>query len=111
MSVVGPRPEVPEFVNLCDPAWQAVLRVRPGITDPASIVFHQEEKLLAKSSDPIRYYREILLPAKLAMNIAHINQRTIWLDLRIILSTVLCAIFPGKLNHQPTSVLIPKDLK
>ena len=111
MSIVGPRPEVPEFVDLCKPVWQSVLRVRPGITDPASIAFHQEEKLLAKSSDPIRYYREALLPAKLAMNIAYLQERTLWLDFQVVLRTVLCAAFPEKLNTQQASPLAPEDLK
>ena len=111
MSIVGPRPEVPEFVDLCKPVWQSVLRVRPGITDPASIAFHQEEKLLAKSSDPIRYYREALLPAKLAMNIAYLQERTLWLDFQVVLRTVLCAAFPGKLDTQQASLLAPEDPK
>jgi lipopolysaccharide/colanic/teichoic acid biosynthesis glycosyltransferase len=111
MSVVGPRPEVPEFVDLCKPAWQFVLRVRPGITDPASIAFHQEEKLLAKSSDPIRYYRETLLPAKLAMNIAYLRERSLWLDLQVVLRTVFCAAFPGKLDTQQATLLVPEDPK
>jgi lipopolysaccharide/colanic/teichoic acid biosynthesis glycosyltransferase len=98
MSIVGPRPEVPEFVNLHEPAWRSVLRVRPGITDPASIAFHQEERLLAQASDPIRYYRESLLPTKMAMNIEYIRDRSWWLDLQVILRTVQCAMFPGKLQ-------------
>ena len=111
MSIVGPRPEVPEFVDLCKPVWKSVLRVRPGITDPASIAFHQEEKLLAKSSDPIRYYRETILPAKLAMNIAYLQERSLRLDFQVVLRTVLCAVFPGKLDGQQANLLAPGDLK
>ena len=111
MSIVGPRPEVAEFVDLCKPVWQSVLRVRPGITDPASIAFHQEEELLAKSSDPIRYYREAVLPAKLAMNIAYLQERSLWLDFQVILRTALCAVFPGKRDAQQASLLAPEDLK
>jgi lipopolysaccharide/colanic/teichoic acid biosynthesis glycosyltransferase len=91
--------------------WQSVLRVRPGITDPASIAFHQEEELLAKSSDPIRYYREAVLPAKLAMNIAYLQERSLWLDFQVILRTALCAVFPGKRDAQQASLLAPEDLK
>lgn len=111
MSIVGPRPEVAEFVDLCKPVWQSVLRVRPGITDPASIAFHQEEELLAKSSDPIRYYREAVLPAKLAMNIAYLQERSLWLDFQVVLRTVFCAAFPGKLDTEQASPLAPEDLK
>jgi lipopolysaccharide/colanic/teichoic acid biosynthesis glycosyltransferase len=110
MSIVGPRPEVPEFVDLGKPAWKYILRVRPGITDPASIAFHQEEKLLAKSSDPIRYYQDTVLPAKLAMNIAYLRERSLWLDFQVILRTVLCAVFPGS-QTQPSNSLTPQDLK
>lgn len=110
MSIVGPRPEVPEFVDLSKPMWQSVLRVRPGITDPASIAFHQEEKLLAESSDPICYYRETLLPAKLAMNISYLQERSLRLDFEVVLRTLLCAAFPGKTNTQQANLLSPKDL-
>jgi lipopolysaccharide/colanic/teichoic acid biosynthesis glycosyltransferase len=111
MSIVGPRPEVPEFVDLCNPMWQSVLSVRPGITDPASIAFHQEEKLLAKASDPMRFYRETLLPAKLAMNIAYLEHRSVWLDVQLVLRTAFCSAFPGKMNTQQASPLVPEDPK
>jgi lipopolysaccharide/colanic/teichoic acid biosynthesis glycosyltransferase len=111
MSVVGPRPEVPEFVDLSKPVWQSVLQVRPGITDPASIAFHQEENLLAKSANPIRYYREIVLPAKLAMNIAYLQKRSVWLDVQVVIRTIQCAVFPGKLAVPEANLLIPEDSK
>jgi lipopolysaccharide/colanic/teichoic acid biosynthesis glycosyltransferase len=109
MSIVGPRPEVPEFVDFGNPVWQYVLKVRPGITDPASIAFYQEEKLLAKSSDPIRYYRETLLPAKLAMNIAYLQERSLWHDLQVVLRTALCVAFPAKLKSQQKRLLAQED--
>ena len=58
MSLVGPRPEVPEFVDMNNPVWRSVLQVRPGITDPASIAFRNEEEILAKAADPIAFYEE-----------------------------------------------------
>src|ERR1700736_866516 len=73
MAFVGPRPEVPEFVDLTAPIWQSILSVRPGITNPASIAFRDEELLLERSCDPIRYYQDILLPAKLALNLEYIK--------------------------------------
>jgi lipopolysaccharide/colanic/teichoic acid biosynthesis glycosyltransferase len=111
MAFVGPRPEVPEFVSVHEPMWLFVLQVRPGITDPASIAFHQEEKLLACTSDPISYYREALLPAKLAMNIAYMKQRSLWSDFQVVLRTVFCAVFPGKLKTQHATHMIPEDPK
>jgi lipopolysaccharide/colanic/teichoic acid biosynthesis glycosyltransferase len=95
MSLVGPRPEVPEYVDGSDPVWQAVLRVRPGITDPASIAFRNEEELLAKASDPFQFYKENLLPAKLSLNLAYLEKRSLWLDIRVLLETARCAVLPG----------------
>ena len=96
MALVGPRPEVPEFVDLSHPAWQSVLRVRPGVTDPVSITFRNEEKLLAMASNPILYYRETILPAKLAMSLVYLQQRSWWSDLNVILRTLNCVINPDK---------------
>ena len=58
MGLVGPRPEVPEHVQLEAPIWQAILQVRPGVTDLASLLYRDEEKLLATSRDPNAFYRE-----------------------------------------------------
>ena len=73
MSLVGPRPELPQYVSEYTPEQRHVLSVRPGITDPASIAYRNEEELLAKASDPIRYYRESVLPAKLALNLLRLE--------------------------------------
>ena len=94
MSLVGPRPEIPEFVDLDLPIWRSVLQVRPGITDPVSIAYRDEEKLLAAAEDPIRYYRETILPAKLQRNLAYLRERSFWSDLRVLAETVRCAALP-----------------
>ena len=65
MSMVGPRPEVPKWVAAYPRRWAAVHRVKPGITDPASIVFRNEEELLAAAADPEALYRNEILPRKL----------------------------------------------
>ena len=62
MSLVGPRPEVPEYVALYTPAQRRVLRLLPGITDPASIRYVREEEELASAADPERMYREVVMP-------------------------------------------------
>jgi UDP-galactose-lipid carrier transferase len=95
MSLVGARPEVPQFVDMNSPAWSLILKFRPGITDPASIAYRNEESLLAANADPIRFYEETVLPAKLALNIAYLEKRSFWMDLRIIGQTALCAVLPG----------------
>jgi lipopolysaccharide/colanic/teichoic acid biosynthesis glycosyltransferase len=110
MSLVGPRPEVPEFVDFNEPMWRAVLQARPGITDPASIAYRDEETLLAGAADPIAYYRECVLPAKLALNVEYLKKRTIASDFKVILQTIRCALLPGAMNINPIPV-IPKDSK
>jgi lipopolysaccharide/colanic/teichoic acid biosynthesis glycosyltransferase len=89
MSLVGPRPEVPRYVALYPPALrELVLSVQPGITDPASIEFRDENALLARSTDPERAYVQVVLPAKLALQARYVHQRTLTLDLRLICRTL-----------------------
>lgn len=111
MSLVGPRPEVPEFVDCSQPVWRSVLRVRPGITDPASIAYRNEEELLARASDPIRYYRESVLPAKLELNLEYLERRSFWLDLKVVMQTVKCALFPRAFDIKNIRVAAPEDSK
>ncbi|MGA3294954.1 MAG: sugar transferase [Candidatus Acidiferrales bacterium] len=111
MSLVGPRPEVPQFVDRSQPVWCAVLRVRPGITDPASITYRNEEELLAKASNPTDYYRETVLPAKLALNVEYLEKRSFWLDLKVIAQTVKCAVFPGEFDIKTIRIASPEDSK
>ncbi|CCN16486.1 O-antigen biosynthesis protein WlbG [Bordetella bronchiseptica] len=90
MSLVGPRPEVPRYVVLYPDALRnLVLSVRPGITDPASIRFRNENEILGQSSDPERTYREIILPEKLRIQAEYVQTRTFLGDLKIIAHTLL----------------------
>ncbi len=89
MSLVGPRPEVPHYVDL----WPAdrrdkILSLRPGITDPASIEYRDEGALLAAQPDPERYYREVVLPHKTAIYSAYVDAASPSLDLEILLRTL-----------------------
>ena len=97
MSLVGPRPEVPEYVDLEDPRWQEVLTVRPGVTDSASLAYFNEEQLLAAASDPERHYREHVLPSKLEMYLRYVRNRSLGQDLKILWRTVLLVM-----GHNPT---------
>jgi lipopolysaccharide/colanic/teichoic acid biosynthesis glycosyltransferase len=96
MSLVGPRPEVPQFVDMNNPVWQSVLRAKPGITDPASIAFRNEEEILAKAADPIAFYESNILPAKLALNLEYLEKKSFSRDLLVIAQTARCAILPGE---------------
>jgi lipopolysaccharide/colanic/teichoic acid biosynthesis glycosyltransferase len=94
MSIVGPRPEIPQFVELFHERFRNVLTVRPGITDPASIRYRDEEAVLSKSSDPLSEYRASILPAKLDLADKYIGERSLLIDLQIIVRTIF-AIFSG----------------
>ena len=76
MAWIGPRPEVPEFVDMDDPLWQKVLQFRPGLVDAATIEFRNEERLLASVPDPKNYYRREILPRKLRLSLEHSLRRS-----------------------------------
>ncbi len=89
MSLVGPRPEVPRYVAAwSDEDRELVLSVRPGITDPASLAFVDEEARLAEADDPEQYYREVIAPAKLALCREYVRTRSLAGDARIVLQTL-----------------------
>lgn len=95
MTLVGPRPEAPEYVDASDPAWRVVLNERPGITSVAALIYRNEEQMLAAASDPDGYYRRVLLPAKLALNAQYAAARRPWDDLRLLALTVRYGFFPA----------------
>ncbi|MFY7668201.1 MAG: sugar transferase [Crocinitomicaceae bacterium] len=84
MSIVGPRPEVPEYVNLYTEEQRKILRVKPGITDYASLEYFTENELLAKSVDPVRTYLEEVMPAKIKLNEKYLNNPVLSEDLKIM---------------------------
>lgn len=88
MSLVGPRPEVRKYVNLYNAEQLKVLNVKPGITDRASILFRNENDLLAKAADPEQFYIQEVMPEKLKMNLAYIENQSLINDLQIILQTI-----------------------
>lgn len=89
MSLVGPRPEVEKYVKLYNSEQLQVLSVRPGITDLASIKYRNENDVLAAYDDPEAAYIQAVMPDKLKLNLDYIQRRSIILDLRIILTTIL----------------------
>lgn len=98
MSLVGPRPEVPQYVERYPPQWrERILSVRPGITDFASVHYRDENALLARSSDPEREYMDVILPSKLRYALHYVDNATVAADLRVLghtLRTVLVPPFP-----------------
>ena len=101
MSLVGPRPEVPEYVECYpEPARSIVLSVRPGITDNASLEFRDESELLRREDDPERVYREQVLPRKLAIYQRYVCESTLSGDLRLIIRTVLAVFRIGEARRR-----------
>jgi lipopolysaccharide/colanic/teichoic acid biosynthesis glycosyltransferase len=88
MSFVGPRPEVPRYVEQFRHDYERLLRVRPGITDPASISFRDESAILGEAEDPERTYVEEILPAKIRLSDEYISRATLASDVRTILRTI-----------------------
>jgi len=88
MSIVGPRPEVPRYVNLYSQEQKKVLSVRPGLTDFASLEYINENELLGKSADPERTYIDEIMPAKLELNLKYIREQGMLTDLKIIFRTL-----------------------
>ena len=88
MSFVGPRPEVRKYVNLYTPAQLRVLSVKPGVTDWASIKYFDENDILAGSDDPEDMYIKVIVPSKISKNLEYIDNQDLFMDLKIILSTI-----------------------
>jgi lipopolysaccharide/colanic/teichoic acid biosynthesis glycosyltransferase len=88
MSIVGPRPEVKEFVDLYTEDQQLILNVKPGITDYASVEYFNENELLGKSENPHQTYIDVIMPAKIELNKKYLNNPTIRTDIKIMWATL-----------------------
>ena len=86
--LLGPRPEVPRYVSLYTVDQLRVLAVKPGITDPVSIQFFDENEIIARYSNPEEGYIKEVMPEKLRMNLEYLEHRSFAGDLHIILKTV-----------------------
>jgi lipopolysaccharide/colanic/teichoic acid biosynthesis glycosyltransferase len=99
MSLVGPRPEVPEFINDYVPSQRAVmLSVRPGMTDYASVLLRNESDLLSRTPDPGQFYRESLMPFKYELCLRYVSEMGPRTDVRVILATIWSVVVPSGRN-------------
>lgn len=89
MSFVGPRPDVPGYADQLKGEDREVLRLRPGITGPASLKYRDEEELLAKQPDPQRYNDEVIFPDKVRINRYYLHHYSFIKDIKMIICTVL----------------------
>lgn len=93
MSIVGPRPEVPQYVALFTQEEKAILTVRPGITDWATLWIRDEGKILAGSEDPEKAYMEKIWPEKHRLALEYVEKQSFWVDLNIMLRTLKVHLF------------------
>ena len=92
MSFVGPRPEVPRYVDMYTPYQRQVLLVRPGITDYASIAYRNENDLLEGAEDPERMYIDVIMPDKIELNMKYLREISPAADIRLIINTIVAVI-------------------
>jgi lipopolysaccharide/colanic/teichoic acid biosynthesis glycosyltransferase len=88
MSIVGPRPEVPRYVELYTPEQRRVLSVRPGMTDLGTLRFRNETALMDSASSPEQVYLEQILPHKLSLNLEYVQRQSLFFDLYVIFATL-----------------------
>lgn len=95
MALVGPRPEVPRYVDLSNSKWPTILQARPGLTDPVTMQLRNEEDLLAMiGDDRERFYLDILQPLKLDGYVKYLQERSWRFDLKVLWMSVLAVILP-----------------
>jgi len=88
MSFVGPRPDVPGYMDKLQGEAAALLQLRPGITGPATLAFRNEEALLAKTADPQAYNDQVIFPEKVRLNLQYLNSMSLARDLGCIIQTL-----------------------
>ena len=88
MSLVGPRPDVPGYADKLVGEDRNILKLRPGITSPASLKYSNEEEILVKQKNPKAYNDEVIYPDKVRINLEYYNNQSIWLDIKIIFATI-----------------------
>lgn len=89
MSFVGPRPDVPGYADKLQGKDQDILKLKPGITGPASLKYRNEEELLALQDDPKQYNDKVIFPDKVSINLEYLNNWSFWRDIKIIVYTIL----------------------
>ncbi len=96
MSFVGPRPEVREYVQLFDADYKKLLSIRPGITDPASIYYVNEEQVLSLSRNWDETYQKKILPEKIKLSLQYVDNHDLMTDLKLIFRTILKTSQPAR---------------
>jgi lipopolysaccharide/colanic/teichoic acid biosynthesis glycosyltransferase len=92
MSLVGPRPETPEFVDLYTPEERRVLTVRPGLAGPSTLAFMDEADLLARAPDPVSFYETTVLHERVRADLAYLERRSMGYDIRLLAQQVMAIV-------------------
>ncbi len=111
MCLVGPRPEVPELVDVNDPMWQKILAVRPGVTHPITLKLRHEELLLARVEDQASFYREVLQPYKMQGYVRFLKYKSWHSDVAVIAQTFRFIFLPKSVpvpNREELKWAFPK---
>lgn len=95
MSLVGPRPVLPELTREFGIHYKLLLRVRPGLTDPASLKYCQEARLLATAHDPLGFFKTVVTPDKIQISLDYLDNSNVWSDCLTLIMTVFVCAFPG----------------
>ena len=88
MSFVGPRPDVPGYADKLEGDDRVILKMRPGLTGPASIKYRHEDKILAQQDNPLKYNDEVIWPDKVKINKEYYKNWSVWLDISIMWKTI-----------------------
>ncbi len=107
MSLVGPRPEVQKYVDLNKEDYEAILKLRPGITDVATLIYSDEESILRGRDDPEEYYKHVLLPEKIKLAKKYAKDSSLAYDLKLILLTIIKLVYPYKTVLKAINALSP----
>ena len=111
MSLVGPRPEVPRYVDPANPQWAVVLLTRPGLTDPVTMRLRNEEELLQQvKGDREHFYLEVLQPLKLRGYVDYLQMRSWSSDVKILWHSALAVLVPGKVRPLKVKDVITEGL-
>ena len=92
MSLVGPRPELRRYVEMFRTDYETLLQVRPGVTDPASLVFRHESEILGRAENPDEEYTQRILPAKIKLAKDYVQRSSLCLNLSIMAKTALLLV-------------------
>ena len=95
MSLVGPRPVLPELTYEFREFYIYLLRTRPGLTDPASLKYSQETRLLGQAADAMGFFKNVVTPDKIRMSLEYMDRATLWTDLGTMAMTAAVCCFPS----------------